>query len=462
MNTTVAIIINVVVMLLLILGLYQMQKRHISFTKRVFLGLILGIVFGAILQLIYGTGSTVVQDSNTWFSIIGSGYVRLLRMIVIPLIFVSIINAIISQDSKNLGKMASLIIATLMITTAISAFVGASTASVFGLSSEGLVAGDAEAQAGERLESRLSDFQSKPIQQQLVEIIPLNPIYAMSGQESSSTLSTVVIAALLAIAVIGLKRKKPESAAFFIDLIQSLHDVVMRLVTLILRLTPFGVLALMTRMVSTSNFSEILRLINFVIASYAAILIMFVIHLIILSIVKLNPVTYLKKIAPVLSFAFTSRSSAGTLPLNIETQIDDLGVSEGHANLSASLGTSIGQNGCAGIYPAMLAVMIAPTVGINPLEPGFMIKLIIITALASFGIAGVGGGATFAALTVLSALGLPVALVGLLIAIEPLIDMGRTALNVSGSVVSGLVSGRIMDKVDLSIYNGDGKKAESI
>ncbi len=107
----------------------------------------------------------------------------------------------------------------------------------------------------------------------------------------------------------------------------------------------------------------------------------------------------------------------------------------------------------------MLAVMIAPTVGINPLEPGFLIKLIIITALASFGIAGVGGGATFAALTVLSALGLPVALVGLLIAIEPLIDMGRTALNVSGSVVSGLVSGRMMDKVDLSIYNGKEKKS---
>ncbi len=95
-----------------------------------FLGLILGIVFGALLQVIYGSSSTVVQDSNTWFSVIGSGYVRLLRMIVIPLIFVSIINAIITQDSKNLGKMASLIIATLMITTAISAFVGATTASV--------------------------------------------------------------------------------------------------------------------------------------------------------------------------------------------------------------------------------------------------------------------------------------------------------------------------------------------
>ncbi len=136
----------------------------------------------------------------------------------------------------------------------------------------------------------------------------------------------------------------------------------------------------------------------------------FIIHLLILAIFGLNPVTYIKKAATPLMFAFSSRSSAGTLPINVETQIEKLGVSQGHANLSASLGTSIGQNGCAGVYPAMLAVMIAPTVGINPLAPVFLIKLIIITTLSSFGIACVGGGATFASLVVLPAMGLPVGL----------------------------------------------------
>ncbi len=453
MNTTFLTLLNIFIMLLLVAGLYQLQKRHTSFTKRVFLALLLGLVFGAGLQAIYGNQSDVVINSNTWFNVIGSGYVRLLRMIVIPLVFVSIMNAIIMQDSENLGKMATLIISTLLITTALSAFVGATTAGLFNLSAEGLISGEAEVKASERIESRLEDFQAKPIQQQLVEIIPLNPIYAMSGQESTSTLSTVLFAALLAIATLGLKRKKPQSAAFFIEFIQSLHDVIMRLVTLILRLTPYGVLALITRMISTSDVSEILRLLRFVIASYFAMIVMFLIHLIILALFKFNPLTYIKKMVPLLSFAFTSRSSAGALPLNIETQVKELGVSEGHANLSASLGTSIGQNGCAGIYPAMLAVMIAPTVGISPMDPRFLIQVILITAFASFGIAGVGGGATFAALTVLSALGLPVGLVGLLIAIEPLIDMGRTALNVSGSVVSGLVSGRLMNEVNLSIYN---------
>ena len=105
----------------------------------------------------------------------------------------------------------------------------------------------------------------------------------------------------------------------------------------------------------------------------------------------------------------------------------------------------------------MLAVMIAPTLGINPMEPAFLIKLIIVTALASFGVAGVGGGATFAALTVLSAMGLPVGLAGLLIAIEPLIDMGRTMVNVSGSMVAGLVTGKTMGEIDMKIYNSDIK-----
>ena len=141
--------------------------------------------------------------------------------------------------------------------------------------------------------------------------------------------------------------------------------------------------------------------------------------------------------------------------MNVQTQTTLLGIHEGVANFSASFGTTIGQNGCAGIYPAMLAVMVAPTVGINPLDIGFMVMLIAIISISSFGVAGVGGGATFSALIVLSALDLPVALVGLLISIEPLIDMGRTALNVSGAITAGTVTSRLMGTTDMSVFNSD-------
>ena len=452
MNTTLSVIINIIVMLGLIYGIYWMQKKHYSFTTRVLTALVVGILYGAVMQLIYGAASPVVKEANTWFGIVGNGYVRLLKMIVIPLIFVSISTAIINQNSKNLGKTAGTIIAVLVITAGISAAVGAGTASVFGLNAKGIEAGEAETKQGQKLDASLKDFQAKPVQDQIVEIIPTNPFYSMTGQGSNATLSVVFFAAFIGVATIGIRKKRPEAAETFTKLLNAFHDVIMRMVTVILRLTPFGVLALMVKFVSTSNFSEILRLLQFVLASYIAIIIMFVIHMIILAANGLNPFTYLKKTAHVLTFAFTSRTSAGTLPLTIEAQRDKLGVSEGIANLSSTLGTSIGQNGCAGIYPAMLAVMIAAAQGI-PMDVGFFVKLIIITAISSFGIAGVGGGATFAALTVLSSMGLPVGLVGLLIAIEPLIDMARTALNVSDSLLSGVVSAKVLGELDTNVYN---------
>lgn len=452
MNTTIATILVLVVFAALLAVLVMFSKQHKSFTFRVVLGLIMGLVFGAALQLIFGFNSDIIKSSMDWISVVGSGYVRLLRMIVFPLIFISILYAFVTQKAQNLGKITGRVLAVLMITVAISALVGALTTNAFGLSAKGLQMGQAETARGEGLKSTLESFTQRPIQTQIMEIVPTNPFGALAGDGSNATLSVVFFATVLAIAAIQIRKKKPESAKFFEDLIVSLHDVIMRLVTLVLRLTPYGVLALMTRVAATSSVTDILRLIQFIGASYAALIIMFLIHLGILAVFGVNPITYLKKAAEALIFAFTSRSSAGTLPMTIKAQTD-MGVPVGTANLAGSLGTSIGQNGCAGIYPAMLAVMIAPRMGINPMDPVFLIQLVVITTFASFGIAGVGGGATFAALTVLTALGFPVALAGLLIAIEPLIDMGRTMLNVNDSILAGVVTAKSMNELDMDQYN---------
>jgi len=185
-------------------------------------------------------------------------------------------------------------------------------------------------------------------------------------------------------------------------------------------------------------------LISFVIASYLAIFLMFAVHALIIRLTGNNLTDYLRSIWPLLTFAFTSRSSAAAIPLSIRTQVDELAIPAPIANIAASFGATIGQNGCAGIYPAMLAVMVAPTVGIE-IDAQFIATLVLIIALGSFGIAGVGGGATNAALVVLPAMGMPVTMVALLISIEPLIDMGRTALNVNGSVTAGLVGKRFLN-----------------
>ena len=128
------------------------------------------------------------------------------------------------------------------------------------------------------------------------------------------------------------------------------------------------------------------------------------------------------------------------------------------ANLAATFGATIGQNGCAGIYPAMLATMIAPTMGVDPLSLGFIVGLIAIVAISSFGIAGVGGGATFAALVVLPAMGFPVTIAALLISVEPLIDMARTALNVNGSIVSGVLASKFLRNLP---YNAPESEIDS-
>ena len=447
------LIINIIGLIALIYVLYKMQKKHLSFTKRVFTALGLGIVYGLILHYAYGPNSDTISVTKDWFNIIGSGYVRLLQMIVMPLIMVSITSAIINlKDSKQLGKMGGNIIAILLITAAIAGLVGIMVSLFYKLDATGMLQGSAEMTRAEYLQNKLGEANSS-FPQKVLDFIPTNPFLDMTGARNTSTIAVVIFSAFVGIAALGIQKKKPESLETFRNIVNSAHDIVMRMVTLVLRLTPYGILALITNVLASSDFLQIAKLIKFILASYTAIIIMFIIHMIILALFKLNPVIYLKKVFPVLTFAFTSRTSMGAIPLNIETQTKKLGVSQGIANLSATFGASIGQNGCAAIYPAMLAVMIAPTVGVNPYSIGFIAKLIVIITISSFGVAGVGGGATFAALIVLSSLGFPVGLAGLLISVEPLIDMGRTALNVNDSILSGVVTGKMLNELNTDMYN---------
>ncbi|MGG4168154.1 L-cystine transporter [Rossellomorea vietnamensis] len=456
------VLLNILVFLVLIGVLLHMQRKNVSFSKRVFAALGLGIVFGLGLQWVYEAGDENVTQSIEWFNIVGTGYIKLLQMIVMPLVFVSILSAFTKlKRSSNLGKISVLIIGLLVGTTAVAAAVGIATTAAFDLEAIQIDQGNAEAARGVQLEERAAALEGQSYPQKILELLPQNPFLDLTGERATSTIAVVIFAAFIGIAYLGVQRKEPDTAEFFKKIVDSIYAVVMRIVTLVLRLTPFGVLAIMAKTVALSDFDAIMKLGEFVGASYIALIIMFLIHLILLTLTGLNPITYVKKVLPVLVFAFTSRSSAGTLPLNIQTQKNKLGVSEGIANFSGSFGLSIGQNGCAGVYPAMLAVMIAPTVGIDPLTPSFIFTLIAVVAISSFGVAGVGGGATFAAILVLSAMDLPIALAGLLISIEPLIDMGRTAVNVSGAMTSGIITSKVTGDLDTETYNKELIEAEA-
>lgn len=452
-----AIMINVIVFLLCIAGLFIMQRKKVSFNIRVLVALAGGIIFGAILHQIYAAPeqAEALSQSLRWIAIVGNAYVRLLKMMVIPLIFVSITCAIVNQKSgKDLGKITALVLAVLLSTAAIAAVVGGLTAKGFNLSAEGLQIGESETATTQKIEDKAKAM--TPIEQTIVNIIPTNPIYAMSGQGEAATLSVVLFACFVGVGVIGVRTYAPKQAEFFERLINSIQTLVVEIVMMILMLTPFGIFSLMTNTLAGSDYASIMRLATFVVASYVAIIIMFIIHGIIVAALGLSPVTFFKKAMTTLTFAFTSRTSAGTLPLTTRTLTENMGVSDGITGLAASLGTSIGQNGCAAIYPAMLVMMVAPTVG-REITIGFFITMVIVITVSSIGIAGVGGGATFAGITVLSALGLPVGIAGLLIAVEPLIDMARTALNVSDSMIAALVTAKATKQLDKAAFD-DQKK----
>ncbi|MEJ7534417.1 L-cystine transporter [Staphylococcus hominis] len=448
-------IINIVIMLIFIIGLFIMAKKHVSFPKRVFTALGLGIVYGIILHLIYGVNSKVLETTTDWFSIVGDGYVTLLQMIVMPLIFISIVSAFSKiQIGDKFAKIGSYIFMFLIGTVAIAAVVGIFYAIVFGLDASSIDLGSAEHARGNEISSEAKQLTANTLPQQILELLPSNPFLDFTGQRTTSTIAVVIFAIFVGFAYLRIARKQPDNGSLLKRGIDAVYALIMSIVTFVLRLTPYGIIAIMASTIATSDFSAIWTLGKFMIASYAALLTMYVIHLIILAIMGINPIRYVKKTLEVLIFAFTSRSSAGALPLNVQTQTQRLGVPEGIANFSASFGLSIGQNGCAGIYPAMLAIMVAPVAHVD-IDIPFILTLIGVVVISSFGVAGVGGGATFASILVLSTLNLPVALAGVLISIEPIIDMGRTALNVNDSMLAGTGTARLTGNLDKEKFNSN-------
>ena len=435
-------IFNLVVFAALLSFLFQLAKKELGLSRRVLIGLMLGSIFGFYLQLVVGYTAEATTETLEWTNVVANIYVNLLRMIIIPLVLITMMASVLKvEEIKSLGKIGGSVVGILVVTTVIAAVIGIIMASLFGLNAGDLASGARELARAEVLESRLATDRS--ISQLLIASVPSNIFADMAESRATSIIAVAVFGMIIGIAALLVSQEDTEHGARIKSFVDTTQAVTMRLVKLVIGLTPYGVLALMTRVIATTDGGAILTLIGFVVASYIAIAIMFMVHGLIIAMVGVNVREYFQKVWPVLTFAFATRSSAATIPLTIRAQIEELKVPAPIANISASFGATIGQNGCAGIYPAMLAVMVAPTMGVD-LDFGFISSLLVVIAIGSFGIAGVGGGATNAALVVLPAVGFPVTVAALLISIEPLIDMARTALNVNGAITTGILTNRFI------------------
>jgi len=441
---TLATIVNLLIFVAILSILFNLSRNDIGLSRRVLIGLVAGAFFGLFLQVAYSGSETIMRETLEWTNVVANGYVNLLRMIIMPLILVTMIAAVLRvEEIKSLGGIGGSVVGMLIFTTMIAALVGIAMALLFGLNAGELVAGARELARAETLEARQGSVADLSIAQLLVSFVPTNIFADLAGARSTSIISVVIFGLIFGIAALLVCEESPEHDVRIRSFVETTQTVVMRLVKMVMALTPYGVAALMTRVIASSDGQAILNLIWFVVASYLAIAIMFGVHSLFIILLGINPRSYFQKVWPVLTFAFVTRSSAATIPLTIRAQIEELNIPAPIANIAASFGATIGQNGCAGIYPAMLAVMVAPTVGVD-IDLGFIISLVLIVAIGSFGIAGVGGGATNAALVVLPAMGFEVTIVALLISIEPLIDMARTALNVNGAITSGMVTDRLV------------------
>lgn len=443
-------LIIVVIAALLLAGLLYLHRRQVSFAKLVFIALLGGIVYGVILQLMFGATSKVITQAIDWINIVGNGYIALLQMLVIPLIFVSLMGAFTRlQVAQNLKRIATVTLTTLLGTTAVAALLGYASVVMFHLQGADFIG---KAVATTDALSSIKDHQAElgdlTLPQQIVSFIPTNVMADFAGTRATSTIGVVIFTLFLGVAYLWVKEQDQASAKLIARGIEALNLLVSRLVKMVLELTPYGVFALITKAAATSNFDSMTRLAIFIVAAYVAAIAMFIVHALLLSVNGINPITYFKKAWPVLLFAFTSRTSGGSLPLNVKTQREALGVDATVANFAASFGLTIGQNGCAGLYPAMVATIIAPTTGVNVLSWQWLLTIIAVVTVASFGVAGVGGGATFTTLIVLGTLHLPVGILGVLIAIDPIVDMIRTALNVNDSMLAGVLTSKNLGTLD--------------
>ncbi len=443
--------VKTLIFIAILLGLFfvmkQLEKKKVKFSTRMLSATGIGLVLGLLIQFVGGFPDAPLEvpfiaEINKWYGLFANGFMDLLKMLVVPLIFVSIIRVIINmKQGENLGKLTARTLGTLIGTTAIAAIIGLIVGNAFQLGvGSNLIAGDASI----REVSSLVDT--------LRGLIPSNPVEAMA---SGNVVAVVIFAAFLGLATKRQTKKYYDIVKPFIDLVEAFYKIILSVAMTIIKWMPYAVIALLANTIAGRGVAALAEVIDFIIALYLAVAVMFGVHLILIAVNGLNPFRYVKNVLDALVLAFTSRSSLGTLPVSIEKLTDNVGLDNGIATFVGSLGSNAGMNGCAGIYPAMVAIMVANMTG-TPIDMTFIIMLVIMIALASFGIAGLPGSATMAISVVLSGMGLGeyFPLVAGIIAIDPILDMGRTMLNVNGTLVTAVLVGKSFNQIDSDIFYG--------
>jgi len=412
----------------------------VTLTTKVLLGMALGIIVGLGINVlgIGGEGSLVdFYLTGGLFSIIGTMFVNALKMLVVPLVLFSLISGVCGiGDIRLLGRIGTKAFALYMLTTAVAIASALAVAGLLGIG-KGMEATSASAFEG---------AEAPPLGDVLTGIIPSNPIAAMAQGEM---LSIIFFAILVGISLLMVGKR----ASTLIGAIEVANEVMMKMVGIIMSLAPYAVFCLLAKAMAQLGLDLFVQLLGYV----AVLIAVLMLHLFVtlqgtlMLFSGLNPLTFLKKMRNVQVFAFSTSSSNATIPVTLRTVTQRLGVDKSVASFTVPFGATINMDGTA-IMQGVATVFIANIYGVE-LGVGGYLTVILMSVLASIGTAGVPGVGLIMLSMVFAQVGLPLEGIGLILGVDRLLDMVRTAVNVSGDGVVSTIVAKSEGKLDRAVFD---------
>lgn len=417
----------------------KIEKKKLSLTSKIFIGLIAGVICGVIFNLFVPASyvrDTIIIDGICY--VIGNGFIKLMKMLVVPLVFCSLVcGASAIGDTKTLGKVGGKIIAFYLATTAIAVTVAISVAALI--------------KPGIGLNMNLIEAENVTVAEKtsavdtLLDIIPDNPFSSLAN---GNMLQVIVFALIVGI----LLAKMGERAELVANFFSQFNDLMMEMTNLVMSFAPIGVFFMLTRTFANLGFDAFIPLLKYMGSVVLGLGVQcFVVYMILLFVfTRLNPFKFIKKFFPVMAFAFSTSTSNATIPLNIETLEEKIGVSRKVSSFTIPLGATINMDGTS-IMQGVAVVFAAQAYGINLGISGYL-TVIATATLASIGTAGIPSVGLVTLTMVFSAVGLPVEAITLIMGIDRILDMLRTAVNVTGDAVCTTVVAYQNKDVDKEVF----------
>lgn len=416
-----------------------MSSKKIGLTTKIFIGLISGLILGIILNQM---GPSNFRDNilvNGIFTLAGNIFLNGIKMMVVPLVFISLVNGASSMsDIKKLGRVGTKTLVFYLSTTAVAITIAIIFASIvkpgMGLDMSSLV----------KTTPTIADKTS--LVQVISDMVPTNPIQAMAN---GNMLQIIVFAILMGTGLAALGKK----AQPVIELFDSLNDLMMKMVSFVMLFAPYGVFGLIAKTFTGLGFDAMKPLAMYMFCVLFSLLL----HAgltytgLLVGFTKLNPLTFFKKFLPTMGIAFSTSSSNATVPASLEAVEKKLGVSKSIASFTIPLGATINMDGTA-IMQGAATIFIAQLYGIN-LTLGSILTVILTATLASVGTAGVPGVGLIMLSMVLQSVGLPIEGIALIIGIDRILDMCRTAINITGDAICTLIVAKSEGELDETVYN---------